>query len=360
MCSGNGRIRVPTSRGPITPHVHSDNSTTDPEAEPIIIEMPTNAAAAGYFSALKGFCEFPALNQLEADQNECFVCREPFNEGTEPPIKLACSHVFGMTCINIWALDKMDQGDDPDCPICRAHLLSAEGVVPLVVSILPRRGTVLTEVEQRWVPQVNELWKKFSEDVQVLLKERDIHRAVPGLHFRHKYLHGRTDSRRLILTMELATNYVVNAGFFTGFDSDGDDAMEVDPNEGATNVAGPIEEDSSGPGSNGEEHHEGEPIEENSSEQESNREDDQEGEPIEEESSAQQSSEQESGGQESSGQGSGQAEHWLAHAIELWEKFADDVEVLLNDYDLMVLSEKHDDGAGTACWNTQITSVNGS
>ena len=129
MGSGNGRVRVPTSRGPIAPHVHSDISTDDPEAKPIIIEMPTNAASAGYFSALKGFCEFPALNQLGNDQDECFVCREPFNEGSEPPIKLACSHVFGMTCINIWALDKMDGGDEPDCPICRAHLLSAEGAV---------------------------------------------------------------------------------------------------------------------------------------------------------------------------------------------------------------------------------------
>ncbi|KAL8911842.1 MAG: hypothetical protein Q9171_003030 [Xanthocarpia ochracea] len=310
--------------------------------------MPTNAASARYFSALQGFCEFPALNQLGNDQDECFVCKDPFNEGSEPPIKLACSHVFGMTCINIWALDKMDGGDDPDCPICRAHLLSAEGAVPLVVSILPRRGTVLNEVEQRWIPQVNELWKKFSEDVQVLLKERDIHRSVPGLRFRHKYFHNRTDLRRLTLTMELATNYVVDAGFSTGFDSDGDDDMEVDSNEGATNVAGPIEEDSSGQGSNTEEHHEGEPIEEDSSGQESNREDRQEVEPIQEDSS----------GQESSGQGSGEGEHWLAHAIELWEKFSDDIEAALNEYDLIVLSDKHEDGAGTACWNTQITSIN--
>ncbi|KAL8856364.1 MAG: hypothetical protein Q9178_007055 [Gyalolechia marmorata] len=310
--------------------------------------MPTNAASARYFSALKGFCQFPALNQLQPDQDECFVCKDLFSEGSEPPIKLACSHVFGMTCINIWALDKMDVGDDPDCPICRAHLLSAEGAVPLVVSILPRRGTVLNEVEQRWVPQVNELWKKFSEDVQVLLKERNIHRSVPGLRFRHKYFHERTDSRRLTLSMELATNYVVDAGFFTGFGSDEDDAMEMDPNEGATNVAGSSEEDSGGQESNREDRQEGEPIEEESSGPESNREDDQEGEPIEEDPS----------GQESSAQGSGEAEHWLAYAIELWEKFADDVEVVLNDYDLIVLSDKHEDGAGTAYWNTQITSVN--
>ncbi|KAL8857397.1 MAG: hypothetical protein Q9178_006024 [Gyalolechia marmorata] len=91
--------------------------------------MPTNSALASIINDFPRACTFPPPTPLESEpeNHTCPICQEDTLQigGTEVPVKLmACGHVFGMTCLLTWTLDRVDAGAEAQCPCCRGVYLA--------------------------------------------------------------------------------------------------------------------------------------------------------------------------------------------------------------------------------------------
>ncbi|KAL8786933.1 MAG: hypothetical protein Q9213_002475 [Squamulea squamosa] len=154
--------------------------------------MPTTEALAEILSKLHNICTFPSIEEL--DREDCSICSNLYQtDGPEKPIKLGCGHVFGMTCILTWTLDKVGAGNTPDCPVCRRPYLNpvenhgmAEAL-PLVpnerfkailrlASWIPQRQP--DDAGARWIRQAERLWEIFCNDVLASLTEYDDDRGI--------------------------------------------------------------------------------------------------------------------------------------------------------------------------------------
>ncbi|KAI4283819.1 MAG: hypothetical protein L6R38_001901 [Xanthoria sp. 2 TBL-2021] len=74
---------------------------------------------------------YPAAGDLE--DHTCHICHEESltdyssEDTTEVPMKIFCGHVFGMACLLRWTLNKVDEENYPDCPVCRTVYYYAGG-----------------------------------------------------------------------------------------------------------------------------------------------------------------------------------------------------------------------------------------
>ncbi|KAI4248314.1 MAG: hypothetical protein L6R42_009305 [Xanthoria sp. 1 TBL-2021] len=74
---------------------------------------------------------YPTYGEL--GDHTCPICQEESLTDdsseiiTEVPIKIFCGHVFGMACLLRWTLNKIDEENHPDCPVCRTVYYYAGG-----------------------------------------------------------------------------------------------------------------------------------------------------------------------------------------------------------------------------------------
>ena len=73
-------------------------------------------------------CTFP--NPSKIKDRTCLICHEDSlsPNGGEPPIKLACGHILGLSCLSTWVFRQVEQRRyrSPTCPFCSAPLFSRE------------------------------------------------------------------------------------------------------------------------------------------------------------------------------------------------------------------------------------------
>ena len=65
------------------------------------------------------------VTELDLEDRNCPICKQPMEERSEQPIRLPCTHVFGKRCITQWLL-----GND-SCPQCRRITLPEPQAQPL-------------------------------------------------------------------------------------------------------------------------------------------------------------------------------------------------------------------------------------
>ncbi|KAI4240736.1 MAG: hypothetical protein L6R40_004981 [Gallowayella cf. fulva] len=179
--------------------------------------MSDNEARAQIVSDLYMTSEFPSVNEL--DDATCYICYKSLRGGTELPIKLSCGHVFGMTCILTWTLNKREVGKAANCPICRtsysadmpdseveesepadeetettdeeSEATETEDLSPLLDALaddMPGTDFRLDEEEERWVARAEELWEDLCYDILYSLDHPDLSEgcyiAVPRFIYR--------------------------------------------------------------------------------------------------------------------------------------------------------------------------------
>ncbi|KAL8771475.1 MAG: hypothetical protein Q9209_003145 [Squamulea sp. 1 TL-2023] len=174
--------------------------------------MPTNETLAEILSKLHNICTFPALERL--DREDCSICSNEYQtDGPEKPIQLGCGHVFGMTCILTWTLDKVGAGNIPDCPVCRRPCLNpvenndmaeALALIPderadaiqRLTSWIPHRDESPYVADAAWVRQAERLWDIFCDDIITTLNEPDDFLGI--IHGVDNFLHEARDALSIL------------------------------------------------------------------------------------------------------------------------------------------------------------------
>lgn len=95
--------------------------------------MHSNEDTAYIINRMFGSGQFLYPTYGELGDHTCPICQEESLTDdsseiiTEVPIKIFCGHVFGMACLLRWTLNKIDEENHPDCPVCRTVYYYAGG-----------------------------------------------------------------------------------------------------------------------------------------------------------------------------------------------------------------------------------------